>query len=1127
MDPRVNQNKLFHQIKKSSSGRENIYAKNENQGSSGFVKGQKVRGLVSSVSNGITISLRGYEITAPAGMFQGVSVGDTILFEVLSVTDSQIELSAADRKSIENGKAAEAIVRLNADRDVFLSRKEQEGKQTEREEEHRTTMKKIDNLLSRMTEKDVKVLEEEGFSVEDFTVSGLEAAITRLHSSNEEGAAGYHQPRGRENKNSFTAKEIEQKLKDANLPAEADTVRKVMAALDISSSIGDLDEAAMKHLIRMELPPSLENLYKAKYIKETSGKESQLSEETWTKLKPQVEEVIREAGYEVNIENLNRARWLVENGLPLTKENFIYYDRLSGREEFTDQSEVLDQILKEMGEGIAPKDAIVIPGLKDRTQKLTEKLTAVGEKEIRDAVRTEKEINIKLLTDEKYREEYLKEVQSKELTEKQQLEAVRARRLLEEIRLKMTTEAAGALERKGFHIETQSLERVVEELKQLEDSYYRRLFAEADLEADAGQINLLRETTRGMEQLKTVPSYVLGTCLTARKLMTIPELVTEGSKLTEQLTKAKEAYENLMTEPNREYGDSIQKAFKNSGSLLSDMGLENTVYNQRAIKILGYNRMEITKENLEKVKAYDLEVNTLMQKLHPAVAVRLIKDGINPMGIPISELNQKIDQIKEEQGITSEERFSTYLRRLEKDDRIQKEERQAYIGIYRLLHRIDKTDGAALGAVIKADREVTLSNLLTAVRSLQKGAIDTAVDDSFGMLQSVTDREATITDQLNGVFGEDGTGNAPGKQEVPSGEAKAEFMNHTLKQLLSSATPEGLLEMQQKLYESALPTQLGSKELAPMLSSGMGIWEMIKDVSAEKLFDLVSAQPEEEAIYTEKLQELKQVYQNGDQAVRFLEDFKVPCTTANIMMAGQILNNSSTFFKKYFQLREENNKENSKNRLQEKEELADTLIDRDSAGTTYNQMEQEIKEVLEQERGSDRIDALRLTELKNMGAQMALMKTLAKKEFYQIPIETGKGITNMNLTIVCGTGSTGKVTVSLVTQALGRVKADISLKDRMLNGYIASDSRRGAELLMGNLQGMREMLTEEDITVKQLEVCYDSFAKDSYTYQNQEAVAADSTRSSENERLLYRIARSMVLAVSAADASGNQLTAVS
>ena len=1127
MDHRVNQNKLFHHTKEISSRRESLSAKKENQGLPNLVKGQKVLGLISSVSEGIKINLQGYEISAPEGMFRNMSVGDSVLFEVLNVTDNQIELSAVSHKSTQNGKAKEAIVRLNADREVFLSRKEQEGKQTEREAEHKNTMNKIEELLSRITEKDYQKLEEEGFSVEDFTVSGLEAAITRLHAARWGEADEYNKPGSRGNH--YTAKEIEQKLKEANLPAEADTVRKVMTALNVSASIGDLDEAAMKHLIRTELPPSLENLYKAKYSQGISGNEYKLSEATWTKLLPQVEEVIRESGYDINTESLSRARWLVENGLPLTKENFIYYNQLSDREEITDQSEVLDQILKEMGNGIAPKDAIIIPGLKDRIQKLAEKLDNISEKEIREAARTEKEISIKLLTDKKYREEFLKEVQSKELTDKQQLEAVRAQRLLEEIRLKMTTQAAGALERKGIHIETQSLEKVVEELKRLEESYYSRLFAEADLDADAEQIDLLRETTRGMEQLKAIPGYTLGATLSARRFITVPGFIEEGRKLADQLARAKEAYETLMTEPNSEYGDSIQKAFNNSGSLLSEMGLENTVYNQRAIRILGYNRMEITQENLELVKAYDLEVNTLIQKLHPAVAVRLIKEGINPMGIPISELNRKIDQLREEHGITSDERFSSFLRRLEKEDQIQKEERQAYIGIYRLLHRIDKTDGAALGAVIKADREVTLSNLLTAVRSLQKGTINAEVNDSFGMLQSVTDREATITDQLSGVFGEESTGDTTGsKQEMSAGmEARTEFLNHALKQLLSEATPEGLLAIQERLYQAAVPSQQGTKEMAPMLSSGRGIWEMLKDVSAEKLFDMMPVSPEEDAVYTGKLHELKQVYQNADQAVRFLEDFRVPCTTSNIMLAGQILNNSGTFFKKYFQLKDENNKENPKNSLQEKENPADTLIDRDSAQMTYKNMEMEIKEELEKEIGSERIDALRLAELKHMGSQMALMRDLSKKEFYQIPIETGSGITSMNLTIIRGSGSVGKVTVSLATETLGRVKADISLKDRMLNGYIASDSRRGAELLRSNLQGMREMLNEEDITVKQLEVCYDRLTKDSYTYQNQETDRTDNARNTETERLLYRIARSIVLAVSTADASAKQKTAVS
>ncbi len=1128
MDHKIFLNKQVLQKEDLTTNRENIHEKRDNHNLLGWVKGQNVQGMITSVTDGIKIRIRGQELAVPEGMFPELSLGDFVLFEVQNVTNSQIELSAVNQSSTPEGKPAEATVRLNAVREVLLSRKEQEGRQTEREEAHKDRMKQIEGILSRITEKDYRMLEEEGFSVEDFTVTGLEAAISRLHTTSREGLEDSG-PDHRRSKSFATAKEIEQRLKEANLPAEAETVRKVRTALNISASIGALDEASMKWLIGSELPPTLENLYKAKYSNTTLSKEKGMTEETWSQLQPQVEEVIRIAGFEVNEENLSGARWLVEEGLALTKDNFIYYNQLSAWEEFTDQSEALDQILQEMGGGTDPKEVILLPGLKSRVRQLAEKLDTVGEQEIREAVRTEEEINIKLLTDKKYREEYLKEEHSRELTEKQQLEAIKAQRLLEELRLKMTLKAAGALERKGIHVETQSLEKVVEELKLLEESYYRRLFTEADIEPDADQVRLLQETSRELEQLKQVPSYTLGVTLSSRKLMTVPGLAAEGRKLAEQLNKAKEAYETLMTEPNREYGDSIQKAFRNAtGVLLSELGLEDTLYNRRAVRILGYNRMEISQENLEFVKAYDLEVNTLLQRLHPAVTVRLIKDGINPMGVPISELNKEIDRLRQEQGISAEERFSTFLRRLEREDQIQEEERQAYIGIYRLLHKIEKSDGAALGAVLKSGREVTLSNLLTAVRSMQKGAVDTIVDDGFGMLQGLSDREATITDQINGVFGGADSGSNPdsGKKSPEGMEARTEFFHQALKQLYSETTPEGLLQMQQRLEQTDQSSSQASGESSPMLSSGKGIWEKLKEVSAEKLFDMLSLPREEEEVYTGKLQELKQLYQNSEHAVRFLEDYHVPCTGTNILLAEQILSNSGTFFKKYLQLKNENNPENEKIKLQKMLDPADTLIDRNSAQRTYEQLEEELKELLEKERSSDRIDALRLTELKNMGAQMTLMDTLAKKEFYQIPIETGKGIASMNLTIVRGSGNSGKVTVSLTTEALGRVKADMSLKDRMLNGYIVSDSRVGAELLQSKLQDIREVLKEEEIVVKQLEVCYDRQRKDSYSYQYSETEAADA-RKAEEERLLYRIARSMVLFLSEADASAQQQTAVS
>jgi hypothetical protein len=315
-----------------------------------------------------------------------------------------------------------------------------------------------------------------------------------------------------------------------------------------------------------------------------------------------------------------------------------------------------------------------------------------------------------------------------------------------------------------------------------------------------------------------------------------------------------------------------------------------------------------------------------------------------------------------------------------------------------------------------------------------------------------------------------------------------------------------------------MPTLQATSEFAPLLSSGKGIWNTLKDLPVEKLFDLFQVSEgkgnSEESIYAENLNQLREVYQNSDQAIRFLEDFKMPCTATNILLAGQVINNSNSFFKKYYQLRDENTEENSQNNLQNLDELTDTIIDKDSTIQTFEQLSKEAADVLQKESQSDRIDSLKLAELKSLGKQMTFINTLAKREFYQIPVETGSGVTNINLTVIRGTAASGKVTISLQSEKLGRMKADITLKDKTLNGYLACDSRKGMELLKDNLQEWDRMLQEEKLTVKQLDICYEKIANDTYSYQNQERETAEAPGNPEQERQLYRIAKSLVLTVS-------------
>ncbi len=57
----------------------------------------------------------------------------------------------------------------------------------------------------------------------------------------------------------------------------------------------------------------------------------------------------------------------------------------------------------------------------------------------------------------------------------------------------------------------------------------------------------------------------------------------------------------------------IQKAFRNVDDILSDIGLEETEANQRAVRILGYNQIEITQESVAEMKAADEQVQRIPQ----------------------------------------------------------------------------------------------------------------------------------------------------------------------------------------------------------------------------------------------------------------------------------------------------------------------------------------------------------------------------------------------------------------------------------------------------------------------------------------------------------------------------------
>ena len=203
-----------------------------------------------------------------------------------------------------------------------------------------------------------------------------------------------------------------------------------------------------------------------------------------------------------------------------------------------------------------------------------------------------------------------------------------------------------------------------------------------------------------------------------------------------------------MTAPRRDLGDSIRKAFANVDDILKDLNMDLSDRNRRGVRILAYNRVEITEENIEKMVEADRRVNRVVERMTPAAALKMIRDGVNPLKTSFEELETYLKNGNEDTE-KQMETYSRYLYRLEQNGEISDDERTAYIGIFRMLRQIEKSDGAVIGRVLEAGRELNFSNLLSAARIAKKSGMDILVDDNFGGLKDLVYSDTPIDVQVS------------------------------------------------------------------------------------------------------------------------------------------------------------------------------------------------------------------------------------------------------------------------------------------------------------------------------------------------------------------------------------------
>ena len=130
----------------------------------------------------------------------------------------------------------------------------------------------------------------------------------------------------------------------------------------------------------------------------------------------------------------------------------------------------------------------------------------------------------------------------------------------------------------------------------------------------------------------------------------------------------------------------------------------------------------------------------------------MIRDGQNPLEMQMGEVEQYlIDNAPVLEGMEAE-KFSSYLYQLEQNHQISDAEREAYIGVCRLIHQIHKSDGSALGRLLGSGAEINFKNLLSAVRSKNKGHMDMVIDTNTGVYEGKMEYFHSISAQIERAF---------------------------------------------------------------------------------------------------------------------------------------------------------------------------------------------------------------------------------------------------------------------------------------------------------------------------------------------------------------------------------------
>ncbi|MCM1135191.1 MAG: DUF6240 domain-containing protein [Clostridium sp.] len=885
-------------------------------------------------------------------------------------------------------------------------------------QEDRTAQRNYMAIMSNsMSDEDFAKLQREGFHPGSTDIETVVTIIDRMKVAMAKGGtevAGYTDAVSDDALKEIAgseafAKELKRQFEEKNIPMTDENIAAVREAWDILTQTGALSDGNIKYMVENNMESTPENLYTAKYSSDRDGSRQGMGyygagvagyyarkpdEIDFEKLRPQMEKVIEEAGYPADEENFEKAKWLVEKGIPLNEDTFSLLSSIEKHRFPVSSEEFMASAASALADGIDPAKA-------DLNKKETY-LEKAGELMEKTAAIEDKAADILMARDLPLTLRNLIAASDGLFNRGEEAiaENVHGRRMLEEVRLTMTVEVNLKLLRSGFQIETASLEKLVDKLREAENSVLKALTGQVDKSQAREKASLYEETLGTLQGIRRSPAAIV---TQVSVTSTLVEVRAYGAERSREYERAGQSYETMMTAPRRDMGDSIQKAFRNVDDILESMNVELTDTNRRAVRILGYNSLEITHEAIRQVREKDELLSGVVREMEPGRVLNMIREGVNPLAMSLEELKNYLGDRREEDTAQEMESYSKFLYKMEKQEGISEEERSAYIGIYRLVRQIEKADDAAVGALWQTGSDFTLGNLLRAHRSSRRGSMDYSVDDAFGGVEAKKTGNESITSQIEKGFL---------NRDIPAGEEVEELLEN-------AGNKEAEKEFDKMTYEQVRAAVKSEEEVLRHLT------DYGQPVTAENLFAAEKLLKNPKEIWRD-FEKLTGRDGEEDEDTRQAEN-----TQGFLENAGDKMINS--------------------------------LGDRESARSGYESLRETIQDKIKTAAFSAGAGALDVKAMSMLYKQVTFMGNMAGEENYEIPARIGDTLTSINLKVIHSGRQESKVAIAFETELFGKTAAEFRMTAQGLSGLCICSRQPGAELLRENQAKLQEKLGKEGI----------------------------------------------------------------